>query len=337
MTNNQKDKQIAFNHILGVVAQNSSRALQLFTILVGFVSLTGMNLPPEWTSLVALGINEISNLIDRVSSGNKVSDVEIMAKVEEAFQQSRVEKLLEKSDFYQAFELIREAQRTTHKENELIYQTLHKLIPQDIKPLLPSVLIQTYDGLSFPDGTKLIITSEMSQKWRQHEIRIQNRNNFEIHNVSFRIQLPEAIMFFTDSKRPAGVEIMASPDLMEFESIVGGGGTVTLSGKKQLTGVWNFELEKLPANKFVSYTFVTSNVPGEQNYSMSVQTEYPGRDYADRLQYFLEGEFQFKNKDISLARKFVCPFSFSKDTRKLLSLGTQESFGTWIPIYISFG
>ncbi len=260
-----------------------------------------------------------------------------MAKIEEVFHQSRIEKLLDKSDFYSAFELIREAQRANHKENELIYKTIQKLIPQDIKPLLPTVHIQTYDGLSFPDGTKVTITSEMFLKWRQHELRIQNRNNFEIHNVSFRVQLPEAIMFITDSKRPAGVEIMASPDLMEFESIVSGGGSVSFSGDRQRTGIWNFELEKLPANKFVSYTFVTSNALDEQNYSMTVQSEFPDRDYAKRLQYFIEGEFQFKNKDISLARKFICPLNFNKDTRKLSHLGTQEDFGTWIPIHISFG
>ena len=340
MTDNQHSKQVALERILSVLAKGSSKAIQYSTFLVGIVALLpGVNLPPEMGSLVAISLNSISSLIDRVASDNKISDDEIKIQVEMALQKSGIDKLIEKDDFYHAFALLQKNQRANHKEHELILQTLQKLIPSDTEPLLPSVNLETYSGLSFPEGTKITITSEMCQKWRQHEFSIKNENNFELHNISFRIQLPEPLMAITNLERPAGVEFLLSPDLMEFESMAGGGGSVTFQGNRMPTGVWKFELGKLPARKSAKFTFITSNDSSEQHYSM-MQSDLPdfsSKGHANRLQFFLEGEFQFNIKGEYPSRNFISPFLFDRENRRLSAMKSQSDFGNWTPIYIEFG
>ncbi len=143
MVDNEQLRKDALWHISQVLIRKSAKTVQYVTSLLGVIALIpNINLPPELRIIAAsLGVNLISNLIDRVANDPEISDEEIKLLAEDAVRRSELERLLGKDDFYHAFSLLRESQRSSHEEHGAIIQLLKRLEPAEIDS------IDVLDGL----------------------------------------------------------------------------------------------------------------------------------------------------------------------------------------------
>src|SRR5690606_18279193 len=93
--------------------------------------IPGVEIPAAWGVLATtVGVEAIGNLLDWMASAD-ASDDEIIQRMEDIVRRCKLDKVLTKDEFYPAFVMIREGQRSLHQDHEQIYRVL-----QDVKELL---------------------------------------------------------------------------------------------------------------------------------------------------------------------------------------------------------
>lgn len=122
-------RQSALSRIISAVSSKSAKAVAYTATILGIAALyPGLQLPPELLLFAeGLGINLLSNLIDRVANDNKVTDGEIVKEVERIIEKSLADNLLTKDEFYHAFSLLRKGQKSIATQTKNITQILEQM------------------------------------------------------------------------------------------------------------------------------------------------------------------------------------------------------------------
>ena len=138
----QTSKQNAFLRILQL---SSKGALYTAATLAVLALIPNIQLP-ETFSLLATGIGSgiMGNLIERLASGEKITDDEIKLQIESALKQSQ---LLEKDEFWHAFEHLRSGQRLLEEQNKVIFALL-----QEVANVEKSTQLTIVDGTHSAEG-----------------------------------------------------------------------------------------------------------------------------------------------------------------------------------------
>lgn len=317
MTDNKHSRQVALEHILNVLAKGSSRAIQYSTFLVGIVALLpGINLPPEMTSLVAISLNSISSLIDRVANNNNISDDEIKSQVEIALQKNGIDKLIDKDGFYHALSLLQKNQHANHKEHELLFQTLQKLIPPeiDLASVFPSVNISRRIGITVSGTNPSTISERFIANRVEHEISLSNDTEFEYRSLGFAIQYPEYIEHSPRIKSPPGCEINLEGENMEWEVIAKGGGSVQTP---QTTHYGSFVVEAGRLMQGETIVMLLRSVP-DPNFSARASIR-------ETIYCWICGEVRIKQGKSLLKQGFTFPLFYDSENRTISTGQVHDS------------
>ncbi len=139
------------------IIQLSAKGALYTTATLAVLALVPNNQLPETFSLLAAGIGSgiVSNLIERLASGEKVTDDEIKHQIELALKQSQI---LEKDEFWQAFEHLRMGQRSIEQQNKAIFALL-----QEVKKLEESTQLTIVDGTHSAEGTGTVIGLDIQE------------------------------------------------------------------------------------------------------------------------------------------------------------------------------
>jgi len=118
----EQSKQNALSRILQLTSKGALYTAATLSVLA---LVPGIQLP-ETFSLMAAGIGSgiMGNLIERLASEEKITDKEIKQQVESALKESR---LLEKDEFWHAFEHLRNGQRLLEQQNKIIIELLQEV------------------------------------------------------------------------------------------------------------------------------------------------------------------------------------------------------------------
>ena len=317
MIDNQDSRQVALEHILKVLAKGSSRAIQYSTILVGFVALLpGINLPPEMTSLVAISLNSISSLIDRVANNNNISDDEIKTQVEIALQKNGIDKLIEKDDFYHAISLLQKNQHSNHKEHELLFQTLLKIIPPeiDLARVFPSISISRRMGITVSGTNPSTISEKIIANRVEHEITLSNDTEFEYRSLGFAIQYPEYVEHPPRIKSPPGCDINLEGENMEWEVVAKGSGSVQTP---QVTHYGSFVIEAGRLMQGENIVMLLRSVP-DPNFSAR-------NSIRETIYYWVCGEVRIKKGNSLIKQGFTFPLFYDGENRNISAGQVHDS------------
>ena len=100
----ENNRKLAIDRIVTIAQRISAQAVYYFSIL-GAASLIVTNtnaelLPPSLAFAASgIGVNLISNLIERLATGEKVSDSELEAQIQHAIRETGIEQLLTREEF----------------------------------------------------------------------------------------------------------------------------------------------------------------------------------------------------------------------------------------------
>jgi hypothetical protein len=102
---NYFDKQNSLIHVLEVTAVKSAKGISYAVALLGLASLVpGIQLPPELAIFASgLGVDAISNLLEKIASKDNITDDEINDEVQKIIADSEIRNLLSKDEFFHAF------------------------------------------------------------------------------------------------------------------------------------------------------------------------------------------------------------------------------------------
>lgn len=126
----EQSRQNAFFHILKVVGKYLGKGAMYTTAAMGIIALfPGAHLPSA-LGILATGIGSgiISDMIGRVANGENLTEEEIRTQVEEALKKSQI---LEKDEFWHAFEHLRKGQRSLSEQNQAILVLLQRIAESD--------------------------------------------------------------------------------------------------------------------------------------------------------------------------------------------------------------
>ena len=141
----QSSEQSKQNALLRVVQVSSKGAMYTAAALSILALVPGIQLPMT-LSVLATGIGSgiMGNLIERLAKGDKITDDEIKQQVDLALTQSQ---LLEKDEFWHAFEHLRKGQQSLSEQNKAIFTLL-----QEIAKIEQSTNLTTVDGSHSAEG-----------------------------------------------------------------------------------------------------------------------------------------------------------------------------------------
>lgn len=150
---NIESKQKALSRVLELTSTKAAKFVTYSTAILGMAAIIpGFNLPPELAVLAGgIGVEAIGSLLDRVSEQNTISDEEILNEIHGIIEQSGIEKLLTKEDFYHAFSHLRKGQRNLSAQN----QELIKLIK----------IVEDNLSISKINSLSLKLAQELSKKY----------------------------------------------------------------------------------------------------------------------------------------------------------------------------
>ena len=131
MTDGQPElsKQAALSRILQVALAKLGAAVLYTCAILGMAALIpGLELPGVLGNIAAgIGVEAMGSIIDRVTKRDKISDDEIAQQVRHALEQSNIDQLLTKDDFWHAFAHLRGGQRSLSDQKELIFKILRRI------------------------------------------------------------------------------------------------------------------------------------------------------------------------------------------------------------------
>jgi hypothetical protein len=111
MAKKNDSKQAALSHILKVVAAKSGKGVLYTSAIMGIATLVpGLELPGILAGIAGgIGVEALGSILERVANGEKISDDEIINRVEDAVAQSGINNLLTKDEFWHAFAHLRKS------------------------------------------------------------------------------------------------------------------------------------------------------------------------------------------------------------------------------------
>jgi hypothetical protein len=229
---------------------------------------------------------------------------------------------------------------------------------------LPTIVFETLPGLPLGIGPDPAL--------RVHALSIRNTTGRDMEGFCGRLQLPEPITRMLSTNLPLGTRISCRPLLLDLlvqgtggrspgglwlgaTSAVhfeypdecflpkGGRGQQTQhSGAGEVTGIWEFQLDRLPREAKVSLQFLTSAAPIATNYIQFASTPLwssPPNPSAtpdtNELRFSFEGEYSLAGDTQARREHFLTPLLFQERSRTLSSLTVQRDLGHWHPVVLN--
>ncbi|MEW5986642.1 MAG: hypothetical protein AB1791_08420, partial [Chloroflexota bacterium] len=99
----EQQRAAAWRRILDVAATRSAQFVTYAAALGAIALIPGAQLPaPLQVVAAGLGVEFLSSIIERVARGERVSDQEILGRLDEAIAASGIDRLLSEKEFYHA-------------------------------------------------------------------------------------------------------------------------------------------------------------------------------------------------------------------------------------------
>jgi hypothetical protein len=123
-----QDKYQAFEKLMRRLAQGASGTVAYGTAILAIISLIpGMQLPAALAALGGgIGVNILSNILERMANGEEISDDELFKQLESATEDIR--KTLTKEEFFNAYGHLLDKFQDSHMEHKAIIQKIEYII-----------------------------------------------------------------------------------------------------------------------------------------------------------------------------------------------------------------
>jgi hypothetical protein len=213
--------------------------------------------------------------------------------------------------------------------------------------------------LTLSDFPDLTVSADMTQHLRRHILTVKNPNTVVLTDFIMRFQLPEPVLGgLLVENRPAGVEISWHACRTSFALMGNGasaapagngairmstgaapGSSATLFGQGEVcssamdneklhrTGIYQLQIERLPAIAEIRLAFLTSNGPEDRLYS-EISGEDGVSDNAG-LPYYGDGRYQYSSGGHTETRDVFVPLQFDRKLRSISSSPSSGEHGKW--------
>lgn len=195
-----------------------------------------------------------------------------------------------------------------------------------MNPDLPEIKLKTLHGLTLDSTQEITITGKDVEKYREHSLVIENKNDIILHNTKIRIQFPEVIIGFRKKQIPPGIDIRIEPEKHEW--IFSGTGNIQIKGKPIGYENFNIQIDKVPPHNIIEIAFLS--ILNEQKVEENIMERFNN----EGLIFHITGSFQFKLRDTFMSRSLVVPLDYNENQRQVTSDKCEERNGkTKIIIY----
>lgn len=199
---------------------------------------------------------------------------------------------------------------------------------QDPAPL-PLITIRSYPGLILPQSKPISISGEQAQRFRDHDLIVQNVGRRKIMALTLEALLPESVTSGAVAKSPVGVTVQHGPVREEMIFVGAGDGKIVSQGQRRPIPKIGVQVNELLPGQRIEYRFRTliteldAQDLAEGAGCGPVQLD----EYTTGLNHYFRGGFQYPDGDQFHQRELVVPLTYQSDERKIGSLDVEPNIG----------